>query len=59
MTLIGANGAGKSTILNTLPGCSADQGEIVYQGADLARLNAHDVVKLGWRWSLRAAHLAT
>lgn len=48
VTLIGANGAGKSTILNTIAGLQRpDQGEIVYQGADLARLNAHDVVKLG------------
>jgi len=48
VTLIGANGAGKSTILNTIAGLQRpDQGEIVYQGADLARLNAHEVVKLG------------
>ena len=48
VTLIGANGAGKSTILNTIAGLQRpDQGEIVYQGADLARLNAHYVDKLG------------
>jgi len=48
VTLIGANGAGKSTILNTIAGLlRPDQGEIIYQGTNLARMNAHDVVKLG------------
>lgn len=48
VTLIGANGAGKSTILNTIAGLlRPDQGEIIYQGTNLARMNAHDVVRLG------------
>lgn len=48
VTLIGANGAGKSTILNTIAGLlRPDQGEILYQGTNLARMNAHDVVRLG------------
>jgi len=48
VTLIGANGAGKSTILNTIAGLlRPDQGEIIYQGTNLAQMNAHDVVKLG------------
>jgi len=48
VTLIGANGAGKSTILNTIAGLQRpDQGEIIYRGANLARMNAHDVVKQG------------
>jgi branched-chain amino acid transport system ATP-binding protein len=48
VTLIGANGAGKSTILNTIAGLQRpDQGEITYRGADLVQMNAHDLVKLG------------
>jgi branched-chain amino acid transport system ATP-binding protein len=48
VTLIGANGAGKSTILNTIAGLHRpDQGEIIYGGANLVRMNPHDVVKLG------------
>jgi branched-chain amino acid transport system ATP-binding protein len=48
VTLIGANGAGKSTILNTIAGLQApDQGEIVYKDTNLVALGAHQVVKLG------------
>ena len=48
VTLIGANGAGKSTILNTIAGLQApDQGEIVYKGTNLLALGPHQVVKLG------------
>lgn len=48
VTLIGANGAGKSTILNTIAGLQApDQGEIIYKGTNLATLGAHQIVKLG------------
>jgi branched-chain amino acid transport system ATP-binding protein len=48
VTLIGANGAGKSTILNTIAGLqSADSGEVIYRDTDIAPLDAHDVVKMG------------
>jgi branched-chain amino acid transport system ATP-binding protein len=48
VTLIGANGAGKSTILNTIAGLHPlDQGEIIYRGSSLTRKAAHEVVKLG------------
>ncbi|MBN1286896.1 MAG: ABC transporter ATP-binding protein [Anaerolineae bacterium] len=48
VTLIGANGAGKSTILNTIAGLlRPDAGEIVYNGVDLVPLDAHQVVQLG------------
>jgi branched-chain amino acid transport system ATP-binding protein len=48
VTLIGANGAGKSTILNTIAGLhQPDRGEILYRGANLAPLGAHQIVKLG------------
>lgn len=48
VTLIGANGAGKSTILNTIVGLQpANQGTIVYNGKLISGLPAHDIVKLG------------
>jgi branched-chain amino acid transport system ATP-binding protein len=48
VTLIGANGAGKSTILNTIAGLQrADSGEIIYRDTDITLLAAHDMVKLG------------
>jgi branched-chain amino acid transport system ATP-binding protein len=48
VTLIGANGAGKSTILNTISGLvQADGGEIVYQGENIAALGGHQVVQRG------------
>ncbi|GAB4448256.1 MAG: ABC transporter ATP-binding protein [Anaerolineae bacterium] len=48
VTLIGANGAGKSTILNTIAGLQpSDSGEITYKGASLSGMNAHQIVRLG------------
>lgn len=48
VTLIGANGAGKSTILNTIAGLQpSEQGKIIYRDIDLTRMPAHEVVKLG------------
>jgi len=48
VTLIGANGAGKSTTLNTIVRLmDPTGGTILYKGHDLTRLNAHQVVKLG------------
>lgn len=48
VTLIGSNGAGKSTTLRTISGLSKPQaGEIRYDGRNLAGLPAHQIVKLG------------
>lgn len=48
VTLIGANGAGKSTILNTIAGLQhPTHGEIIYRGNDLARMSAHEIIKRG------------
>ena len=45
VTLLGANGAGKSTTLNTICGLIRPSvGEILFQGQSLARLPAHKVV---------------
>ncbi len=48
VTLIGANGAGKSTILNSIAGLQPIKaGEVVYRDTNITPLLAHDVVKLG------------
>ena len=48
VTLIGANGAGKSTTLNTVAGLLRPrEGSIHFGGKDLARIHASDMVKHG------------
>ncbi|MCR5170849.1 MAG: ABC transporter ATP-binding protein [Desulfovibrio sp.] len=48
VTLIGANGAGKSTTLMTVCGILHPRsGEIVWNGAPIHQLPPHDIVKLG------------
>jgi branched-chain amino acid transport system ATP-binding protein len=48
VTLIGANGAGKSTTLRSINGLNHPRrGRIVFQGRDITTASAHDVVKSG------------
>nr|WP_298006796.1 ABC transporter ATP-binding protein [Anaerolinea thermophila] len=48
VTLIGANGAGKSTTLNTISGLlRARQGSILFQGEDITRTMPQDIVRKG------------
>jgi branched-chain amino acid transport system ATP-binding protein len=48
VTLIGANGAGKSTTLRSINGLNAPRrGRIRFQGKDITRTSAHAVVQLG------------
>ena len=48
VTLIGGNGAGKSTTLNTISGLlHPRQGKIHLAGEDITSLKAHDVVSKG------------
>ncbi len=48
IALIGANGAGKTTILHTITGLiSAKSGEVLYEGTDLQKIPAHKIVSLG------------
>ena len=48
VTLIGSNGAGKSTTLRAISGLIRPKsGEIRYEGASLAGLPPHEIVKLG------------
>lgn len=48
VTLVGANGAGKSTTLKTISGMlKPKKGEIIFNGEKINNLNASDIVKLG------------
>ncbi|MDQ0287529.1 branched-chain amino acid transport system ATP-binding protein [Desulfofundulus luciae] len=48
VTLIGANGAGKSTTLRTISGLLIPrQGEIYFQGKKINRTPAHQIVRMG------------
>ena len=48
VTLIGSNGAGKSTTLRVISGLiKPKSGEIIYESASLVGLKAHDIVKRG------------
>jgi branched-chain amino acid transport system ATP-binding protein len=48
VTVIGANGAGKTTTLMTISGClRARSGSVRFQGDDLTRVPAHEVVRRG------------
>jgi branched-chain amino acid transport system ATP-binding protein len=48
VTILGANGAGKSTTLMSISGLvKANEGSIRYNGEDLTQLHAHDIVKKG------------
>ena len=48
VTLLGANGAGKSTTLRSINGLNHPRrGTIAYQGTDITHAPAHEVVKLG------------
>ena len=48
LTLIGANGAGKSTILRAISGLvRIATGDIRYQGNSLTRLRTHEIVRKG------------
>ena len=48
VTLIGSNGAGKSTTLRTISGLLRPaSGSILYEGKDISRIAPHEIVKLG------------
>ncbi|MEE0421758.1 MAG: ABC transporter ATP-binding protein [Lachnospiraceae bacterium] len=48
IALIGANGAGKTTILHAVTGLvPAKSGSIVFEGTDITRVPAHKIVSMG------------
>ena len=56
-TLIGANGAGKSTTLRAISGLTpASAGKITFEGKEITRVPAHDVVGRGIALSPEGRH---
>jgi len=47
VTLIGANGAGKTSTLNSISGITPYKGEIIFKGQNLRKVHAHNIVGLG------------
>ncbi len=48
IALIGANGAGKTTILHTVSGLlSPRSGSVVFEGADIVKIPGHKIVSMG------------
>ena len=48
IALIGANGAGKTTILHTITGLiTADRGTVQFEGKEITKLPAHKIVGMG------------
>jgi branched-chain amino acid transport system ATP-binding protein len=58
VTLIGSNGAGKSTCLLAISGVlHPQQGKILYRGEDITRLSPFDVVRRGISQSPEGRHI--
>jgi branched-chain amino acid transport system ATP-binding protein len=58
VTLIGANGAGKSTTLRSINGLNNPrEGSIVFDGRDITNRPAHQIVELGISQSPEGRHL--
>lgn len=48
IALIGANGAGKTTILHTISGLlSPQKGSVVFEGTDISKVPGHKIVSMG------------
>ncbi len=48
VTLLGANGAGKSTVLRTISGLNrAAKGQVLYMGEDITTRKSHEIVEMG------------
>ena len=48
IALIGANGAGKTTILHTITGLLAPkEGSVIFEGTDITKILAHKIVPMG------------
>jgi branched-chain amino acid transport system ATP-binding protein len=57
VTLIGSNGAGKSTTLRSISGLTpASEGKIVFAGEDITRVPAHEIVSRGIALSPEGRH---
>lgn len=48
VALIGANGAGKTTVLRTISGLlRAESGQILFEGKDITKMSSHNIVASG------------
>lgn len=57
VSLIGANGAGKSTIMNTICGLNTPtKGDIIFNGASIAGKKANQIARLGLSMSPEGSH---
>jgi branched-chain amino acid transport system ATP-binding protein len=57
VTLIGSNGAGKSTTLRSISGLtSAREGAVRFDGRDITRVAPQDIVQLGISQSPEGRH---
>ena len=57
VTLIGSNGAGKSTTLRSISGLTpASAGKIVFDGHEITRVPAHEIVRYGIALSPEGRH---
>lgn len=60
VSLIGANGAGKTTILHTITGLkSASEGTITYDGQDLRKIQPSKIITLGMAHVPEGRHVFT
>ncbi len=57
VTIIGSNGAGKSTTLRSISGLTpASAGKVTFEGRDITRLAAHEIVDCGIALSPEGRH---
>jgi len=57
VTIIGSNGAGKSTTLRSISGLTpATSGKIIFEGRDITRVPAHEIVERGIALSPEGRH---
>jgi branched-chain amino acid transport system ATP-binding protein len=57
VTIIGSNGAGKSTTLRSISGLTpATSGKIMFEGRDITRVPAHEIVERGIALSPEGRH---
>lgn len=60
VTLIGSNGAGKSTTLNTIAGLtkpSGEKGKILFNGTNIARKRGHSICQMGIMAVIEGRHI--